>query len=141
MEKNGRIVFYGHATRSAEIASSILERMGYSVEERKQIFFVISHHDDFISWVLPTDEYDHQNPFLIEIGIEIVREYISQVLDVLPINKEQLYRIITDLLALCIADASAQAEIVIIANKIVDTKEHKICKIKLIRSIVEDLYK
>lgn len=109
--------------------------------KKENKYFFISHHDDFISWVLPTDGYDHQKPFLIEIGIEIVREYISQVLDVLPINKEQLYRIITDLLALCIADASAQAEIVIIASKIVDTKEHKICKIKLIRSIVEDLYK
>lgn len=37
MGKQGRLVFYGHAAKSVEIADPILEQIGYSPDERKMI--------------------------------------------------------------------------------------------------------
>ena len=65
MEKQGRLVFYGHAKKSAEIACSILKKIGYSDDEINEICFYIKHHDDFIAWVLPEEEYDHENKFFL----------------------------------------------------------------------------
>ena len=72
-EKQGRLVFYGHAKKSAEFAAPILVKLGYSSQDVDLICFYISHHDDFISWVLPTEEYNRQNPYLKEITLENVK--------------------------------------------------------------------
>ena len=48
-EKQGRLVFYGHAKKSSELAAPILSQLGYSELEKVLICFLISHHDDFIS--------------------------------------------------------------------------------------------
>ena len=58
-------MFYGHAKCSDEIARVILHQMGYVSDEIEQICFYISHHDDFISYVLPEEEYNRNNPYLI----------------------------------------------------------------------------
>lgn len=50
MEKQGRLVFYGHAKKSAQIAEPILYNLGYNASEIECICFYIRHHDDFISW-------------------------------------------------------------------------------------------
>ena len=65
--KDGRTVYYGHAQKSVEIANSLLNRLGYMSHEIEQLLFYIEHHDDFISWVLPQEEYNHKNKYLIEI--------------------------------------------------------------------------
>lgn len=46
MEKQGRLVFYGHAQKSAKVACPILKEMGYSDADIKEICFYIKHHDD-----------------------------------------------------------------------------------------------
>ena len=46
--------------------------MGYDSKEIAQISFYISHHDDFISYVLPDENYNRSNPYLIEITPENV---------------------------------------------------------------------
>ena len=48
MEKQGRLVFYGHAQKSAEISAPILADLGYAPDEIDEICFYIAHHDDFV---------------------------------------------------------------------------------------------
>ena len=131
MEKQGRLVFYGHAQKSAEIAIPILENMGYSPEEIEEICFYIAHHDDFISWVLPDEEYNKENKYLVTITPENLGKHISKVKDRLNGKRfcpqERNWQF---LLQLCRADASAQAELVIQNGVVVDSKEHKLRKIQ-----------
>lgn len=130
MEKQGRLVFYGHAQKSAEIAIPILENMGYSPEEIEEICFYIAHHDDFISWVLPDEEYNKENKYLVAITPENLSKHISKATDKLKGKRfcpqERNWQ---SLLQLCRADASAQAELVIQNGVVVDSKEHKLSKI------------
>lgn len=130
MEKQGRLVFYGHAQKSSEIASIILKEMGYAVEEIKEICFYIAHHDDFISWVLPEEEYDHKNKYFVQINEENLHRHIEKVNKKCSENNfrpnESIWR---NLLDLCYADVSAQAETVIQNGITIETKEHKLKKI------------
>lgn len=135
MEKQGRLVFYGHAQKSAEIAYPILKEMGYSDTEIKEICFYIKHHDDFISWVLPEEKYDHENKHLVPITKENVQKHMEKVLkkidgDDFQPDKENW----ENLLELCYADASAQAEVVVQNGEVIDTKEHKLSKIKALQN-------
>lgn len=77
--KEGRLVFYGHAKQLDEIARGILQRMGYDSDEINQICFYISHHNDFISYVLPDEDYNCSNPYLIEITPENVQKHKQSV--------------------------------------------------------------
>lgn len=130
IEKQGRLVFYGHAQKSSEISPIILKEMGYDTEEINEICFYIAHHDDFISWVLPEEAYDYKNKYFVEINEENLHRHIEKVekkcseKDFHP--NESNWR---NLLDLCYADASAQAETVIRNGIMTDTKEHKLKKI------------
>lgn len=130
MEKQGRFVFYGHAQKAAEITPPILNKMEYLDDEIKEVCFYIRHHDDFISWVLPEEEYDHENKFLVEITNDNLRRHIEKV-NKKNISEEYLPDIQNwrNLLELCYADAAAQAELVVQDGGIIDTKEHKLQKI------------
>lgn len=138
MEKQGRLVFYGHAQKSAEIAIPILEKLGYSPEEVEEICFYIAHHDDFISWVLPDEDYNKENKYLVAITPENLRKHISKVTDKMTGKRfcpqEKNWQ---SLLQLCHADASAQAELVIQNSSVVDSKEHKLSKIMALIHILE----
>lgn len=130
IEKQGRLVFYGHAQKSSEISPIILKEMGYDTEEINEICFYIAHHDDFISWVLPEEAYDYKNKYFVEINEENLHRHIEKVekkcseKDFHP--NESNWR---NLLDLCYADASAQADTVIRNGIMTDTKEHKLKKI------------
>lgn len=130
MEKQGRLVFYGHAQKSSEMTPIILKEMGYTVEEIKEICFYIKHHDDFISWVFPEEEDDYKNKFFVQISKENMRRHIEKVDKKCSWNgfcpKESNWM---NLLDLCYADVSAQAEIVIQNGITIDTREHKLKKI------------
>ena len=139
--KEGRLVFYGHAKQSYEIARGILQRMGYDSDEINQICFYISHHDDFISYVLPDEDYNRSNPYLIEITPENVQKHKQSVestfsLDC-PWNWEKIW---FNLIILCYADTDAQSEKVYSGDIIVDSKEHKTSKIAAIEMIFESIY-
>lgn len=135
MEKQGRLVFYGHAQKSADIASPILKEMGYSDAEVSEICFYIKHHDDFISWVLPEEEYNHENKYLVPITKESIQKHIEKVLKKIDVDDFQpKKKSWEDLLGLCYADASAQADVVIQGGMIIDTKEHKLSKIKALQN-------
>lgn len=137
MEKQGRLVFYGHAQKSAKVAYPILKEMGYSDAEIKEICFYIKHHDDFISWVLPEEEYNRENKYLVPITKKNMKKHIEKFLkktavDDFQPNKQSW----ENLLELCYADASAQADLVIQNGTIIDTKEHKLKKILALQKCV-----
>lgn len=139
MEKQGRLVFYGHAQKSAEIASPILKEIGYSDAELKEICFYIKHHDDFISWVLPNEEYNHENKYLVPITKENMQKHMEKVLKKIDVDDFQPNKQSWEnLLELCYADASAQAEVVIQNGSIIDTKEHKLNKIRALQECLTD---
>lgn len=134
MEKENRLVFYGHAKRSSEISEGLLSKLGYTSDEIKLISFYISHHDDFISYVLPTEKYDKDNPYLIEITADNILKHINSK-SVQTANYPNI-DIWKDLLVLCHADISAQSEIVLMNGLQVDSKEHKLSKIAKIKRIL-----
>ena len=140
-EKQGRLVYYGHARKSAEVAKPLLYALGYTESEADYICFFISHHDDFISWVLPAESYDHENPYLIEITVDNVAAHIEKVAagnESLPNIKS--YKLWSNLLLLCRADASAQANFVYRDGVIVDSREHKLKKVDAIRTAIEGVF-
>jgi CRISPR/Cas system-associated endonuclease Cas3-HD len=141
MEKQGRLVFYGHARKSAEIASPILEKIGYTQNEIKEICFYIGHHDDFISWVLPEEEYDRENKFFVEITTDNLCRHMERVRRK---NNEDDYQpdiqSWRNLLALCYADAAAQAEVVTQNGVIVDSREHKLRKVTALMKVLEYVF-
>jgi hypothetical protein len=140
-EKQGRLVFYGHAQKSSEIARPLLHSLGYTRLQTDHICFYISHHDDFISWVLPAESYDRENPYLIEITVDNVATHIGKVAagnESLPNIKT--YELWSDLLLLCQADASAQTEFVYRDGVLVDSREHKLKKVDAIRIALEGVF-
>lgn len=140
MEKQGRLVFYGHAQKSAEIAPLILRRMGYSELEIKEVCFYIRHHDDFISWVLP-EECDHENKFLVEITSENLHRHIGKInRKTIEDDYQPDMQSWRNLLALCYADVAAQAEVVVQNGVIIDTKEHKLQKIIALQKCLEEYF-
>lgn len=138
-EKQGRLVFYGHALESAEIAQPILRDLAYSDGEISVICFYISHHDDFISWVLPTEPYNKDNPYLVEITAENVNAYIKRAEQnkQLP-NVASPKELWENLLKLCYADASAQADEVYRDGEVIDTKAHKLEKVKTLQTTLAE---
>ncbi len=136
IEKPGKLVFYGHAKKSAEIALPILLRLGFSAEEAARIQFFIRNHDMFISFVLPTDDYDRNNVFLKVINRENVFEAMADAAKkektIDPDKNDFLL-----LLRLCEADAMAQSEFVYNdSGDMIDSREHKLAKFRSIREII-----
>lgn len=137
-EKQGRLVFYGHAQKSADISKPILISLGYSNKEKKDICFFISHHDDFISWVLPTETYNHDNPYLIEITTDNVKSHIEKAESKEnALYNKKIQKKWYDLLQLCKADATAQSDLVYQYGTVIDSREHKLEKLQRIQGILQ----
>lgn len=139
MEKNGRLVFYGHAKVSAEIARKVLPEIGYSKEEYAEICFYIEHHDDFIQWQLPQEaEKDNlQNaPVISEQTLYKYLKAFTQKAEKAGLTSP-VEEMLKNLLMLCYADCSAQAELVFMNGRISDSRKHKQEKIELIRNVIE----
>ena len=135
--KDERTVYYGHAQKSVEIANSLLNRLGYMSHEIDQILFYIEHHDDFVSWVLPQEEYNHKNKYLIEITKDNLKTHIKKTeLKEYFVLKEENW---CSLLDLCKADVKAQSDEVWQNRKLIDTKVHKLAKIELLAETLHRL--
>lgn len=131
--KHNKTVFYGHANKSAEIAHQLLLQMGYAMSEIERICFFIKHHDDFISWVLPSESYDRNNPYLIEISPSNLKSHIVETMkEYMCFEANEIHQIWDELLLLCRADALAQAETVYRDGIIIDSKINKINRIDAI---------
>lgn len=139
--KQGRLVFYGHAKKSAEIAKSILKDLGYTQVESDIICFYISHHDDFISWVLPTEPCDRENPYLIEITSDNIATHIRKIMDEnKALTIDSTYELWANLLHLCRADAASQSELVYSGGVVVDSKKHKLKKVGAVETALKDAF-
>lgn len=140
--KENRLVFYGHAQKSSEVARIVLNRMGYGKDEIEHICFYISHHDDFISYVLPGEDYNRNNPYLIEITANNVKGHKMQVESMYSSrctwNWEKVW---FDLIILCYADAEAQSSKVYSGNTVIDSMQHKKNKVAAIESVFVSIYK
>ena len=107
--------------------------MGYALYEIKRICFFIKHHDDFISWVLPSESYDRNNPYLIEISPSNLKLHIVETMkEYTCFNKNEIHQMWGELLLLCRADALAQVDTVYRDGIIIDSKTNKINRIDAI---------
>ncbi len=138
-EKNGRNVYYGHAERSAELASPTLFTIGFEKHEIDLILFYIRHHDDFISFKLKDENSDIKNPYIVKISVNSVKSRIKSVRkkatasnSFVPSKKDYI-----NLLSLCCADASAQNPSVVIDGICVDSNNNKIKRMTAIKKIIE----
>lgn len=141
IEKNGRLVFYGHSAVSSAIAARVLRRMGYSREEMELIRFYVAHHDDFISYALPMETGGDTNPYLTVINEGNIRRYVSMVTRKHRglVEKHGVGTIMMNLLDLCMSDIRAQAEFVYMNDMLVDSRGHKLIKIEAIRTLLESI--
>ena len=137
-EKEGRLVFYHHARKSAELVKQILPHQGFDKAEVALICFYIEHHDDFISYVLPDENYDKENPYLVETSTGNIANHIERYSLPLSVSSHGI-NLWKDLLILCAADVLAQSDNVYMGGKIIDTKEHKLKKLTEIERILHEL--
>ena len=140
-EKNGHLVFYGHPERSAEIAKPVLKAFGYSEDDALEILFYIRMHDMFISWVLPDESYNKKNPYLVPITENNLKKRMekteSKNTRLFSIKQQQT--LWDNLLKLCEADVSAQAEIVMQNGRKVNGRVEKVKKIQAIQTLADKL--
>lgn len=135
--KHNRTVFYGHANKSAEIAHQLLLRMGYALSEIERVCFFIKHHDDFISWVLPSEPYDRSNPYLIEISPPNLLTHIVETMkDYTFFETNEIHQTWGELLLLCRVDTLAQRDKVYRGRIVIDSKVHKLRKIESIEQVL-----
>lgn len=132
--KNDRMVFYGHAVKSSEIAFDLLSETGLKQQEIKRICFFIKHHDDFISFKHKDEFVDDGNPYIKIISRDNIISKVKNIRE----KSAEYHEYVPDiedfklLVLLCKADVTAQKEVVIQDESIVDSKENKIKRFEAI---------
>ena len=136
-EKDGRLVFYGHAIKSAEIARTILAQLGCSPMESEAICFLIAHHDDFISFVTPQEFQKTHNRHYIVISEHNIIQHICATETVLANSADWYNRNLwKKLCILCQADVDSQAASVVFRGQVVTSRKLKQAKLAMIQSII-----
>jgi len=76
--EDGRITAYGHAKLGAEMAETILARLGMPVKRRDRITWVIRHHTFHHSWQLqkPEDLSKKQRQYLVDPKFPLLLELL-----------------------------------------------------------------
>lgn len=77
-EQTGQQVFYGHAMHSVDVASPILEKLGYNEQEIAQLGFYIGHHDDFISYKSKLAPFMKNHEFIRGIDSSTIAEKVIE---------------------------------------------------------------
>mgnify|MGYP004522980901 FL=1 len=70
--------FINHAMHSVDIATHMLEKLGYSKKEIQQISFYIAHHDDFLNYKGQVANKDKNHIFFRETTPSTVEEIVVQ---------------------------------------------------------------
>jgi len=75
---DGRITAYGHAKQGAEMAATILARLGMPSERRERITWVVRHHTFHHSWQLqkPEDLSKKQRQYLVDPKFPLLLEFL-----------------------------------------------------------------
>lgn len=134
-EKQGRLVFYGHAYVSAKLAKPLLQKMGFDKHESLDILFLISHHDDFISYVLEDKNIPGKGKIMI-CDESVSKYYIELKKKYNYIGAAHFNELLRELVDLMIADSKAQSEYVYIQDKLVDSREDKVKRLEEIKKIL-----
>lgn len=134
-EKQGRLVFYGHAKKSAEIMRPLLPQLGLSAKESFYILFWIEHHDDFISFT--DDAAKAANGGRVLINQASITKYLAKLQRSYPALNEAAFKLLLEkLLLLCLADAKAQSELVMLNGVLTDSKSAKVQRLELIKKFL-----
>lgn len=138
-EKNGKTVFYNHAIESRKIANKELRKFNLDENVLSRILFYIEYHDAFISFKLPSEIKDKNNPFIIPIEKETVNSKIISIQKAcaakgiyVPTYKDFLL-----LLRLCLADIEAQSNEVFQNGILIDSKKMKVERLETIRKLIK----
>lgn len=140
-KKDNRTTFAGHPKKSAELASPILKKLGYSDTQISRISFFIEHHDDFKNLTPFTPDaiiskYDKE--LNIDNLTNIIFDNEKKILTTgsyLPtLNDYNL------LIKLCISDVSAQSRVVFIDGVIVNSRSNKINKLQEVEILLPTAY-
>lgn len=141
--KNKRLVFYNHAEESVRYTQELLIQIQLPQQLINRICFLIGYHDAFINYKLP-EELNGYNPYLHPITKSSVQKAIDDILS--KQQKKSVEEAYTPtardwllLCALCQADAQAQADVVWMNGKIVDTKQNKIQRIQQISFYIQQI--
>ena len=125
-EKTGQTQYIGHAKQSAELATIILENLGYNEQEIAELNFLIQSHDDFIPIAKKED---------------VTKERISKTLTSISKRAENYTPTISDyrkLIALCKGDAMAQNKVIERNGEVIDTQEDRIARMEAIEEILPE---
>lgn len=138
-EKNGKTVFYNHATESRRIAAKELRKFDLDNDVLDRILFYVEYHDAFISFKLPSEIRDKRNSFINPIEKETVNSKINSIQKkcvakkiYVPMHKDFIL-----LLRLCLADVEAQSSEVFQNGVLIDSKKMKVKRLKTIRDLIE----
>lgn len=124
-EKTGQTQFIGHAKKSAEIAGKILRDLGYDEQQMQEILLLIEHHDDFMP--IENEEMANDTKRISKIIANISKKSDNYLPTISFFKK---------LARLCMADASAQKDVIEKNGDVVDTKQRRI---KRLNDIVKNL--
>ena len=125
-EKTGQTQYIGHAKQSAELATSILENLGYDEQEITELNFLIQSHDDFIPIAKKED---------------VTKERISKILTSIAKRADNYTPTISSykkLIALCKGDAMAQNKVIERNEEVIDTQEDRIARLESIQEILPE---
>lgn len=77
-EKNGKITAHGHDAAGAEIAATILKRLGLPPARRERIVWAVRHHTFHLSWNLQTleDASRRQRRFIADPRFALLLELL-----------------------------------------------------------------
>lgn len=88
-----------------------------------------------LSWVIPSESYDHSNPHLVEITPSNLLTHIAeQINGYVCFEKDETHKLWCELLFLCRADALSQADKVCHEGKVIDSKRRKLKRIAAIEN-------
>ncbi len=125
-EKTGQTQFIGHAKESASMANEILLKLGYSMEEIRELNFLIQCHDDFINISKISDVTPDRIAKIIASMNKKLENYKPKISD------------IKKLMVLCRADAMAQNDVIMKNGEVADTKQDRVARLDAIEQVLEE---
>ena len=139
-QKEDRLVFYGHAAKSAQICRALLPQLGFDHVQTQRICFFITHHDDYIAFLLPEEAVERFASYKKADHAQVLKHFRTcaqkESLAQLGVKQKALWQA---LLVLCYADVRAQAEVVVYHGVVTDSRAHKEKKLDCIAQILADL--
>lgn len=133
-DKRNRFVFYNHEKISAELSLNLLKEIGFCPEEVNKICFYIRYHGVFMPYKFHYELKPKTNALPIDLknAQALYRDLASNYSGNFTLQAFHL------LCVLAICDCEAQSKEVYIGDRLVDTKDNKIERIKAIQSLLND---